>query len=124
MPREHTGHFAICPYGGPPLPVPERQRLPLKAGDGGNDRHTVALLPSCLEGWGATDERMTAIQAALLEAWLSSRCIVRSPSTVPAIVTATVSAQPTLPFRAKLCHLRRSQGGGKPRQRRGMYDLR
>ena len=48
-----------------PLPVPERQPLPLKTRDGGNDRHTVALLPSCLEVWGATDEVMTALQAAL-----------------------------------------------------------
>src|SRR5207247_1099152 len=31
----------------------------------GNDRHTLALLPSCLAVLGATDEVMTAIEAAL-----------------------------------------------------------
>jgi hypothetical protein len=37
---------------------------------------------------------------------------------------AHLSCQPTLPFLAKVCHLRRAQGGEKPRQRRGIYDLR
>jgi hypothetical protein len=39
----------------------------------GNNRLTVVPLLSCLMVWGTSDEVITAIQAVLPEAWLSSR---------------------------------------------------
>jgi hypothetical protein len=35
------------------------------------DSEQVALFPSCLVLWGATDDLVTKLQAALPEAWLS-----------------------------------------------------